>query len=103
MAFKKMKTGPYKGLFKFEFGRAGKNYEAEYFNSIEEGQAWLDSKREGSPRQINYEKFGKNYRKSELKKASQFLYEENKISSPDYDKILTATTPIVREKLRLNK
>jgi hypothetical protein len=103
MAFKKMKTGPYKGLFKFEFGRAGKNYEAEYFNSIEEGQAWLDSKREGSPRQINYEKFGKNYRKSELKKASQFLYEENKISSPDYDKIPSAEKQIVREKLRLNK
>jgi hypothetical protein len=103
MAFKKMKTGPYKGLFKFEFGRAGKNYEAEYFNSIEEGQAWLDSKREGSPRQINYEKFGKNYRKSELKKASQFLYEENKISSPDYDKIPSDEKQIVREKLRQNK
>ena len=29
MAFKKIKTGPYKGLFKFEFGRAGTNYEAE--------------------------------------------------------------------------
>ena len=103
MAFKKMKTGPYKGLFKFEFGRAGTNYEAEYFNSIEEGQAWLDNKREGSPRQINYEKFGKNYRKSELNKASQFLYEENKISSPDYNKIPSAEKQIVREKLRLNK
>ena len=91
-----MKTGQYKGKFKFSFGKPPQVF---YADTLEEGQEWLDGKRAKSSRQIDYDKFGKNYKKSELNKAAKFFYEEGKISSPDYDKIPSAEKQIVRQKL----
>ena len=91
-----MKTGQYKGKFKFSFGKPPQVF---YADTLEEGQEWLDGKRAKSSRQIDYDKFGKNYRKSELNKAAKFFYEKEMISSPDYDKIPSAEKQIVRQRL----
>ena len=44
-----MKTGQYKGKFKFSFGKPPQVF---YADTLEEGQEWLDGKRSKSSRQI---------------------------------------------------
>ena len=92
----KLKTGPYKGKFKFSFGKPP---EVFYADSFDEGQEWLDGKRADSPRQINYDKFGKSFTNTEKNKAAKFLYDEGRISSPSFDKLNTKDKQKVRDRL----
>ena len=92
----KLKTGPYKGKFKFSFGKPP---EVFYADSFDEGQEWLDGKRADSPRQINYDKFGKSFTNTEKNKAAKFLYDEGRISSLSFDKLNTKDKQKVRDRL----
>jgi hypothetical protein len=92
----KLKTGPNKGKFKFSFGKPPELF---YADTLEEGQEWLDGKRADSPRQIDYDKFGKSFTNTEKNKTAKFLYEKGDISSPNFDKLNTKDKQKVRDRL----
>jgi len=92
----KLKTGPNTGKFKFSFGKPP---EVFYADSFDEGQEWLDGKRADSPRQIDYDKFGKSFTNTEKNKTAKFLYEKGDISSPNFDKLNTKDKQKVRDRL----